>query len=219
MDSSPPEYRPDPDLIGALQAQRAAFASDPLPSAETRVRWLKRLRAAVVDEQQALIDAVNSDFGNRSQDETLFAEILPTLQSIDHACKHLRNWMKPSKRRLGIAFQPGSAQVFYQPLGVVGVIVPWNYPIFLSMGPLVGALAADLADHAPGIVVVGDVGGVLGEKVAHDLVDGVVALLAQSVVNGAKDSTHILLFIAGDGKLDGVVTCHVIDLLCILTLL
>ncbi len=142
MDSSPPEYRPDPDLIGVLQAQRATFATDPLPSAETRVRWLKRLRSAVVDEQQALIDAVNSDFGNRSQDETLFAEILPTLQSIDHACKHLRSWMTPSKRRLGIAFQPGSAQVFYQPLGVVGVIVPWNYPIFLSLGPLIGALAA-----------------------------------------------------------------------------
>src|SRR5690554_3109915 len=136
------EQQLDSALSDLLQAQQSAFAIDSMPTLTARLAWLKRLRAVLVDEQQALIDAVNSDFGNRSQDETLFAEILPTLQSIDHACKHLRNWMKPSKRRLGIAFQPGSAQVFYQPLGVVGVIVPWNYPIFLSMGPLVGALAA-----------------------------------------------------------------------------
>jgi hypothetical protein len=75
-----------------------------------------------------------------------------------------------------------------------------------------------LADHASGAVVVGDVGGVLGEKVAHNLIDGIVALLAQSVVNTAKDATHIILFLAGDCKLDGVVR-HVIDLLCILPLL
>lgn len=130
------------DLLGLLQSQQSAFAADPMPSLETRRGWLKRLRSALVKEQQALIDAVNRDFGNRAQDETLFAEILPSLQSIDHVCKRLSRWMKPSRRPLGIAFQPGSAQVFYQPLGVVGVIVPWNYPLFLSIGPLVGALAA-----------------------------------------------------------------------------
>lgn len=142
MDSPPPEQQLDSALSDQLQAQQAAFNADPLPSLTTRLAWLKRLRTALVEEQGALIDAVSSDFGNRSRDETLFAEILPSLQSIDHACKHLRDWMKPSRRRLGIAFQPGSAQVFYQPLGVVGVIVPWNYPIFLSVGPLIGALAA-----------------------------------------------------------------------------
>ena len=76
-----------------------------------------------------------------------------------------------------------------------------------------------LADHASGTVVIGDVGGVLGEKVAHNLVGGVIALLAQSVVNGAQDLTRGQLFTAGDRKLDGVVTRHLIDLLCILTLL
>ena len=142
MPCSSPRALFESDLPDLLQAQRLAFAADPMPSLETRRGWLKNLRAVLVDQQQALITAVNSDFGNRSQDETLFAEILPSLQSIDHTCKHLRRWMKPSRRPLGIAFQPGSAQVVYQPLGVVGVIVPWNYPIFLALGPLIGALAA-----------------------------------------------------------------------------
>lgn len=130
------------ELPSLLQAQQVAFATDPMPSLKTRRGWLKTLRSLVVSEQDALAKSVSQDFGHRSQEETLFAEILPTLQSIDHACKHLRGWMKPSRRPLGIVFQPGAAQVVYQPLGVVGVIVPWNYPIFLALGPLVGALAA-----------------------------------------------------------------------------
>ena len=138
----PLEQRPAPDLSDLLQAQRSAFTADPMPSLETRRGWLTRLRAVLVEQQETLIEAVSQDFGNRSRDETLFAELLPSLQSIDHVCKHLRRWMKPSRRPLGIAFQPGSAQVVYQPLGVVGVIVPWNYPIFLAIGPLIGALAA-----------------------------------------------------------------------------
>ena len=137
-----PEPSPGLELSGLLQTQQAAFAANPMPSLETRRGWLKTLRSLVVSEQDALAKSVSQDFGHRSQDETLFAEILPTLQSIDHACKHLRGWMKPSRRPLGIVFQPGAAQVVYQPLGVVGVIVPWNYPIFLALGPLVGALAA-----------------------------------------------------------------------------
>lgn len=142
MPRSASDPLPMPDLAALLQAQQSAFMADPMSSLEARLDALKRLRAALVAQQEALIGAVSEDFGNRSADETLFAELLPSLQSIDHACKHLRRWMKPSRRPLGIAFQPGSAQVVYQPLGVVGVIVPWNYPIFLAIGPLIGALAA-----------------------------------------------------------------------------
>ncbi|MPQ65543.1 MULTISPECIES: coniferyl aldehyde dehydrogenase [Pseudomonas] len=125
-----------------FQAQRQAYAAHPMPPAEQRRQWLDSLRQLLSDERQALIDAISQDFGNRSADETLLGELMPSLHGIQHARRHLKGWMKPSRRRVGLAFQPASAKVVYQPLGVVGVIVPWNYPLFLSVGPLVGALAA-----------------------------------------------------------------------------
>ncbi|HLD67493.1 MAG TPA: coniferyl aldehyde dehydrogenase [Pseudomonas sp.] len=122
--------------------QREAFRANPMPSAAQRIQWLEALRELLVAEQQALIEAVSQDFGNRSADETLLAELMPSLQGIHYACKRIKGWMKPSRRSVSLAFQPAAAKVVYQPLGVVGVIVPWNYPLFLAIGPLVGALSA-----------------------------------------------------------------------------
>ncbi len=122
--------------------QRDAFRANPMPSAEQRIQWLKALSQMLSSHQDALIKAINQDFSNRSADETLLAEIMPSLQGIHYACGQLKKWMKPSRRSVGLAFQPAAAKVVYQPLGVVGVIVPWNYPLFLAIGPLVGALAA-----------------------------------------------------------------------------
>ena len=122
--------------------QRAAYGNHPMPSAEQRMQWLQSLRDLIFNEQDALIRAVSQDFSNRSADETLLAEIMPSLHGIDYASKRLGKWMKPSRRSVGLAFQPAAAKVVYQPLGVVGVIVPWNYPLFLAFGPLTGALAA-----------------------------------------------------------------------------
>jgi len=96
----------------------------------------------LLEHQGALVEAIDQDFGGRSADETLLAELMPSVQGIRHAEQHLAGWMKPARRRVGLAFQPASARVLYQPLGVVGVIVPWNYPLFLAMGPLTAALAA-----------------------------------------------------------------------------
>ncbi|QXI43588.1 coniferyl aldehyde dehydrogenase [Pseudomonas wayambapalatensis] len=122
--------------------QRQAFAGNPMPPAAQRIQWLKSLREALVANQQALIKAVDADFGGRSADETLLAELLPSVQGLRHAERHVRRWMKPARRRVGLAFQPASARVLAQPVGVVGIIVPWNYPLFLAIGPLTGALAA-----------------------------------------------------------------------------
>ncbi|MFC6297024.1 aldehyde dehydrogenase family protein [Pseudomonas sp. CCM 7893] len=139
-------YLQDSQALDQLQdlfdAQRLAYAANPMPPAAQRQQWLKALRDLLSDERQVLIDAISSDFSHRSADETLFAELMPSLHGIHYASKHLKGWMKPSRRAVGIAFQPASAKVIYQPLGVVGVIVPWNYPLYLAIGPLVGALAA-----------------------------------------------------------------------------
>ena len=125
-----------------LAAQRAAYRANPMPSAEQRRAWLKALRELILGEKQALIEAVSRDFSNRAAEETLLAEIMPSLHGIDYASKRLGKWMKPSRRSVGLAFQPAAAKVVYQPLGVIGVIVPWNYPLYLAFGPLIGALAA-----------------------------------------------------------------------------
>jgi coniferyl-aldehyde dehydrogenase len=130
------------ELEHLFNNQRRAFAANPMPLAGQRLQWLKTLRTLLSDERQALVDAINSDFSHRSADETLLAELMPSLLGIQYASKHLKKWMKPSRRHVGMAFQPASAKVIYQPLGVVGVIVPWNYPLFLAIGPLVGALSA-----------------------------------------------------------------------------
>ncbi|WP_426142216.1 coniferyl aldehyde dehydrogenase [Pseudomonas sp. DWP3-1-2] len=133
---------PPSDLDRLFTQQRSAFAANPMPTAGQRLQWLKSLRDTLSVERQALISAISSDFSHRSADETLLAELMPCLMGIDDARKHLKKWMKPARRKVGMAFQPASAKVVYQPLGVVGVIVPWNYPLFLAVGPMIGALAA-----------------------------------------------------------------------------
>ncbi|UQS13750.1 coniferyl aldehyde dehydrogenase [Pseudomonas sp. HS6] len=134
--------QPLEELNRLFHAQRAAYAANPMPPAAQRQQWLKALRDLLSSERQALVEAISSDFSHRSADETLLAELMPSLHGIHYASRHISKWMKPSRRKVGVAFQPASAKVVYQPLGVVGVIVPWNYPLFLAMGPLTGALAA-----------------------------------------------------------------------------
>lgn len=130
------------ELTAQFSAQRQAFAGNPMPPAAQRLQWLKSLRQMLLSHQDALIAAINDDFSGRSADETRLAELMPSVQGVRHAERHLKQWMKASPRKVGLAFQPASAKVVYQPLGVVGIIVPWNYPLFLAMGPLTGALAA-----------------------------------------------------------------------------
>ncbi|WP_448695852.1 coniferyl aldehyde dehydrogenase [Pseudomonas moraviensis] len=134
--------QPAETLDRQFQAQRAAYAANPMPPAAQRQQWLKALRDLLNAERQAFIEAISADFSHRSADETLLAELMPSLHGIHYASRHLKKWMKPSRRKVGMAFQPASAKVVYQPLGVVGVIVPWNYPLYLAVGPMVGALAA-----------------------------------------------------------------------------
>jgi len=104
---------------------------------------LRRLERFVKENLEALLGAVSADYGHRSRHETLLTEIAPALAAIRHARAHLHRWMKPQRRRIDrLGYGLAHNRVIPQPLGVVGVIVPWNFPINLSLVPLVCAFAA-----------------------------------------------------------------------------
>lgn len=130
------------DLTSILKTLKDSFKKTPFPDVNQRQQDLKTLKALLLDNQDAFIEAMGQDFGNRSTDDSKIGDILTTVQGINYSLKHFKKWMKPSKRHLSLLLQPASARVEYQPLGVVGIIVPWNYPIFLGLGPLTAALAA-----------------------------------------------------------------------------
>jgi coniferyl-aldehyde dehydrogenase len=130
------------DLQAILARQQAAFMAAPRPSAAQRRDTLLKLEAMVKRNQDAIADAISADFGNRSRPETVLSEILGTLGASAHARKHLGGWMKPQRRAVSLNFKPATNRVEYTPVGVVGVVSPWNYPIFLTLGPLVDILAA-----------------------------------------------------------------------------
>ena len=130
------------NLDGLLASQRKAFQNQPFPNADIRVGWLKALKQALLSHQQQLTDALSQDYGYRSPDDTMLSDIMPVINNINYSIKHLKRWMAPSRRHAGLMLAPASVKVHYQPLGVVGIIVPWNFPVMLSLGPLTTALAA-----------------------------------------------------------------------------
>jgi len=125
-----------------LQEQRAAFARAGAPSLAARRADLKRLSEAVAGNVDPLAAAISADFGNRSRYETELAEVFPVVASIRHARRHLAGWMRPKRVSVGLELLPAGARILYQPVGVVGVISPWNYPFHLAIMPLIAALAA-----------------------------------------------------------------------------
>jgi len=122
--------------------QKKAAQCEAFPSASARVNDIQLLKNGLLNFESQLISAMKQDFGHRSEDDAKFGDILTTVLSAKYALKHIKHWMKPSKRHVGVLFQPAKAKVFYQPLGVVGIITPWNYPVFLALGPLITALSA-----------------------------------------------------------------------------
>lgn len=142
-DATPTSPRePSTDLEGLLAAQRTAYRADPMPDRRARVHRLDRLHNSLVDHREALVRATNEDFGTRASAETELTEFFPVLEGIAYHRRRLVKWMKPERRRVPLTQWPATARVHYQPLGVVGIVVPWNFPILLALSPLVGALAA-----------------------------------------------------------------------------
>ncbi len=103
---------------------------------------LQRLRAALKAQLEPMARAISEDFGGRSRHESLIADGMTVLGEIDHLLKHLRGWMRPKRIGVGIKFWPARAELRAEPVGVVGVIAPWNYPVNLALVPLATAIAA-----------------------------------------------------------------------------
>ena len=129
-------------LRSTFDALHAASRRDPFPDWACRMRRLKSLFALLHDNADAIADAISADFGHRPRQETELLELFPSLEAVRHALRHGAGWMRDERRSTSMWFLPGSSKVVYQPLGVVGIIAPWNYPVYLTAGPLAAALAA-----------------------------------------------------------------------------
>ncbi|WP_153448297.1 coniferyl aldehyde dehydrogenase [Vibrio algicola] len=129
-------------LSALLQKMQESFTKHPSPSLDERKQKLLKLKQSLITHQKSLVQALSEDFGYRSEFDSTMADIMPTVAQINYTLKRLNKWAKPSRRHAGLMFAPSKVSVQYQPLGVVGIISPWNFPVILSLAPLVTALAA-----------------------------------------------------------------------------
>jgi coniferyl-aldehyde dehydrogenase len=140
--NTPPVEIPATRLAEQLATARTLCRTLGDPDLATRRDWLTRLEQVVVRNAEAFARAISDDFGHRSRHETQLLEIFPALESIRHSRSHVRSWMRPQRRFASLWFMPARTELRPQPLGVVGIIVPWNYPLLLALSPLASALAA-----------------------------------------------------------------------------
>ena len=122
--------------------QRSAYLRKPFPAYEERVDNLRKLERVLVDNADAIAAAISADFGHRAVEESLMAELFTSVDGLRDARKKLKKWMRPQRRHVSILFATGSNRLIPMPKGVVGIVSPWNYPLFLTIGPLTSVLAA-----------------------------------------------------------------------------
>jgi len=129
-------------LRDVFERQRSSFRRHAPLGLRKRVEAMDLLLRSLVNHQDAIIDAVAADFGRRSARETRLLEIFPVVDEIRFVKRNLSRWMQPRTMSANWQFLPSRAKIIYQPLGVVGVIGAWNYPVLLTISPLVNAIAA-----------------------------------------------------------------------------
>jgi coniferyl-aldehyde dehydrogenase len=166
VDTTPEELRRIFDI------QCAAFARERYPTLATRRDRLARLLNIVTVHEKRLCAAIDHDFGHRSAQETRLAELYIVTAEIQHATRHLRRWMRARRIATPLKFLPASARVLPQPLGVVGVISPWNYPVQLALAPAVGALAAGNRVMLKPSEVTPETSGLLKELIGREFAEG-----------------------------------------------
>ena len=131
-----------PDIDNGFKLQKESFLNKDASSLKDRINDLNIIKKALLKYQYELSSAMNEDFGNRNQMESLFGDILPLINTINYQIKKLPFWMRPSRRKPGLLLSPAKVEIHYQPLGVIGIIVPWNFPVQLSIHPLITALSS-----------------------------------------------------------------------------
>lgn len=129
-------------MYGIFEKQKNMFETVPYLDIEARKIKLNLLKKQIIRFQDLITTALSQDFSSRSVDESKLLDLLGPVLEIEHAIRCLKRWMRPSKRHTELLFFSNRLRVQYQPKGVVGIIVPWNFPVYLALGPLIAALAA-----------------------------------------------------------------------------
>jgi coniferyl-aldehyde dehydrogenase len=129
-------------LPALFAAQRAAYAAEPYPPFAARRDRLDRLAAIVEENEAGIVDAIRADFGARASQETRLAELFMIRVGVRHARRHLAEWMRARRASTPLYLWPGRSRIVRQPVGVAGVISPWNYAVQLALLPAAAALAA-----------------------------------------------------------------------------
>jgi coniferyl-aldehyde dehydrogenase len=168
---------PENEAQRVFAAQREAWLAKPYPELDERRAWLRALERVLLDQRDAIADAIRADFGHRAPEESLLLELFTSVDGIRHALKKLPRWLRPERRSVSLLFATGRNRVVPQPKGVVGIVSPWNYPLLLTISPLTSALAAGnramvkMASHSQNLC------RLLHEKISAVLPEEVVAIL------------------------------------------
>ena len=165
-----------------LKLQREHFLNEGPPSYELRIDRLDRVQDMVIQNKERITEALDADFGSRSPNQSLISDVYAVLPAFSHAKKHLKSWMKDEKRKSNFPFglMGAKSYIHREPLGVVGMISPWNFPMYLSLAPLAGIFSA-------------------GNQVMHKPSEftPITSELLKEICDSAFDETEFATFLGG----------------------
>ncbi len=192
-----------PSIVAGL---RDSYNNGAMRDIEARRTQLQQLRRLLVEQEGPILDALATDL-RKPPMEAYATEVGVALSEIDHALKHLDKWCAPERVKVALTFKPGSAEIIPEPLGVVLIIAPWNYPMQLLLAPLVPALAAGNTVVLKPSEVAPATAAVMAQYIPHYLDERVV----QVVTGGVAETTALLeetfdhIFYTGNGTVGRIV--------------